>query len=374
MKNMQKVNKIVFIVRTMVPRVDKRIKEFIAQGYAVEVYGFEFENVRIDNATNSAYFYHVLATIPNFPNQLSYKERAILFNKKIKEVIQRYDKKKTLFYFFTINTSFVTLTVPNLIFINEESDMLFDRSKNPLVRKLIIWANKLIVKKSYKTVMTSQGFADFYYGDKIPNNIVIIPNKVSAACLQLPAVAKESFDVNHIKFAFTGNARYQSIFNMCKVVAEHYPQHEFHFYGTLNYFTEEQKQAVNGFKNVTVHGPFKNPDDMPEIYSKIDFVISTYDSVSVNVQYAESNKIYESMFFETPIIVSTNTVLEKIVNRHNMGYAVNALDDADVMRMIDSITEEKYAEFRASLKKIDKRESVNDNSAFFKELKEIIEQ
>ena len=93
MKNMQKVNKIVFIVRTMVPRVDKRIKEFIAQGYAVEVYGFEFENVRIDNSTNSAYFYHVLATIPNFPNQLSYKERAILFNKKIKEVIQRYDKK-----------------------------------------------------------------------------------------------------------------------------------------------------------------------------------------------------------------------------------------------------------------------------------------
>lgn len=371
---MSQVKKIVFIVRTMVPRVDKRIKEFIDNGYDVDVYGFEFENVRIDNSKNTAYFYNVLATIPNFPNQLSLKERAILFYRKIKEVINRYNKKETLFYFFTINTSFVSLLIPNLIFINEESDMMFDRSKNPIVRKIIIWANKRIIKKSYKTVMTSQGFADFYYGDKIPKNIVIIPNKVSAACLNLPAVAKEPFDVSHIKFAFTGNARYSSIFNMCKIVAEHYPQHEFHFYGTLNYFTEEQKQAVAGFKNVKVHGPFKNPDDLPEIYSKIDFVISTYDSAGVNVQYAESNKIYESMFYETPIIVSTNTVLEKIVNRHHMGYAVNALDDSEVMMMIDSITEAKYAEFRTSLKMIDKRESVNDNSKFFEELKEITKQ
>ena len=370
---MRKMKKVVVIVRTMVPRVDKRIKEFIANGFDVEVYGFEFENVRVDNTKNTAYYYNVLATIPNFPNQLSYKQRAVLFNKKIREVINRYDKKETLFYFFTINTSFIALLIPNLIFINEESDMLFDRAGNPLVRKLIIRANKRIIKKSYKTVFTSQGFADFYYGENVPDNIVIIPNKVNADCLKLPAVEKKPFDAGHIQFAFTGNARYKSIFNMCKVIAEHYPQHEFHFYGTLNYFTEEQKQIVSGFKNVTVHGPFKNPDDLPGIYAKIDFVISTYDSEGVNVRYAESNKIYESMFFETPIIVSTDTVLEKIVRRHDMGYAVNALDDAAVMKMIDSITKERYDGFRASLKQIDKSESVNDNAAFFKQLKEIFE-
>lgn len=366
---MAKINKVVFIVRTMVPRVDKRIKEFVDNGYDVDVYGFEFENVRIDNSKNTAYYYNVLATIPNFPNQLSYKERAILFYKKIKEVIKKYDEKKTLFYFFTINTSFITLFMHKILFINEESDMLFDRSKNPIVRKLIIGINKRIVKKSYKTVMTSQGFPDFYYGDRIPANIVIIPNKVNAACLKLPMVAKEAFDVNHIKFAFTGNARYQSIFNMCKVIGEKFPQHEFHFYGTLNYFTEEQKQIVSKFKNVTIHGPFRNPDDLPEIYSKIDFVISTYDSAGINVQYAESNKIYESMFFETPIIVSTNTILEKKVQNHNMGYAINALDEQEIANLIKSISKEKFESFRSSLKNIDKSESVNDNTRFFELLK-----
>lgn len=366
---MGKINKVIFIVRTMVPRVDKRIKEFIANGFEVEVYGFEFENVRIDNTKNTAYYYNVLATIPNFPNQLSYKQRAILFYKKIKGVINRYDKKKTLFYFFTINTSFITLLTPNLLFINEESDMLFDRSKKPLVRKLIIWVNKKIIKKSYKTVFTSQGFADYYYGNNVPSNIVVIPNKVNGDCLKLPLVEKSSFDINHIRFAFTGNARYQSIFNMCKVIAEHFPQHEFHFYGTLNYFTDEQKEAVKGYKNVIVHGPFNNPVDLPEIYSKIDFVVSTYDSESVNVRYAESNKIYESMFFETPIIVSTDTILEKKVKQYNTGYSVDALDDEAIIRLVNTITVEQYEQFRNSLKTIDKKESVNDNTEFLCKLK-----
>jgi len=367
---MGKIRKVVFVVRTMVPRVDKRIKEFIANGFDVDVYGFEFDNVKIDNTRNADYYYNVLATIPNYPHQLSYRERLMLFYRKLKEVINRYDKKETLFYFFTINTSFITLLIPKILFINEESDMLFERSKNPLIRKLVIWVNKRIIKRSFITVFTSQGFADFYYGEKVPSNIVIIPNKVNAACLSLPSVEKKPFNPNHIRFAFTGNARYKSIFNMCRVIAEKYPQHEFHFYGTLNYFTEEQKKAVSNYSNVVVHGPFCNPDDLPEIYSNIDFVISTYDSAGINVRYAESNKIYEAMFFETPIIVSTNTILEKKVKQYNIGFAVNAMDDQAVSQMIDSINDELYSVFRRNLKGIDKIESVNVNTAFFKELKE----
>lgn len=366
---MGKINKVVFIVRTMVPRVDKRIKEFIANGFDVEVYGFEFENVRVVNEDNAPYYYNVLATLPNFPRQLSYKERSILFYKKIREVVNKFDKSETLFYLFTINISFVSLLIPGIRYIHEESDMLFDHVRNPIAQKLFILANKRVIKKSYKTVFTSQGFADYYYGEKVPSNIVIIPNKVNGACLSLPAVEKSPFDINHIRFAFTGNARYQSIYNMCKVIAEHFPQHEFHFYGTLNYFTDEQKEAVKGYKNVIVHGPFNNPVDLPEIYSKIDFVVSTYDSESVNVRYAESNKIYESMFFETPIIVSTNTILEKKVKHYNTGYSVDALDDTAVIRLINSITAEQYEQFRNSLRAIDKKESVNDNTAFFQQLK-----
>ncbi len=362
---MKRINKVVFIVRTPVPRVDKRIREFINRGYDVDVYGFEFENVPVKNDGTSPYYYHVLATLPNYPNQLPYKKRFTLFGEKIKEVIKKYDKKTTLFYFFTLNTSIYTLFIRNLLFMNEESDMLFDRAKNTYVRAFIKGVNKCVIKKSYKTIFTSQGFADYYFGENVPSNIQVIPNKVNADCLKLPYIEKQVFDEKHIRFGFTGNARYNSIFNMSKIISEHFPQHEFHFYGTLNYFTDVQKKELEGFKNVFVHGSFKNPDDLPEIYSKIDCLICTYDVNGINPRYAESNKIYEAMFFETPIIVSRDTVLETIVKKYNMGFAVDALDDNAVVDVVKSFTEEKYNAIRASLKTIPKKESVNDNTTFF---------
>ena len=35
-----------------------------------------------------------------------------------------------------------------------------------------------------------------------------------------------------------------------------------------------------------------------------DMVVATYDVTIENVRYAEPNKIYEAIFFETPIILS----------------------------------------------------------------------
>jgi hypothetical protein len=57
-----------------------------------------------------------------------------------------------------------------------------------------------------------------------------------------------------------------------------------------------------------------------------------------------------------------------------MGFAINALDDKEVIRTINSITAESYEQFRTSLKAIDKKESVNDNAEFFRQLKKELGQ
>ena len=75
------------------------------------------------------------------------------------------------------------------------------------------------------------------------------------------------------------------------------------------------------------------------------------------------------MFFETPIIVSTDTILEKKVKQYNTGYSVDALDDEAIIRLVNTITVEQYEQFRNSLKTIDKKESVNDNTEFLCKLK-----
>ena len=98
--------------------------------------------------------------------------------------------------------------------------------------------------------------------------------------------------------------------------------------------------ALEERDNVHFHGHFKNPDDLPLVYSQIDVVVSTYDVENVNVQYAEPNKLYESIYYRTPIIVSKGTFLAKQVERFHSGYAVDVSEDQNIVSLVHQIENE----------------------------------
>ena len=351
---------VVFFTYNFPPRNDKRITQFVEKGYDVVVYTFA------DKPQPKNYS---LIKLGNYPDSVSYFKRLYYFTRDIKREIAKYDKDTTLFYFFTINTAIASLFYKDVHFVYEESDMLFDRMKLKVMRSLIKKINLKIIKKSFVTVFTSQGFADYYYGKNIPRNIVIIPNKVDERLLNLPKVEKEKADLNHLRFAFVGNVRYIQLYNMAKVVSEKFKNHEFHFYGTTYPNMINKMENIKGKDNVFFHGAFKNPDDLPEVYSKIDFVVATYDTTMLNPQYAEPNKIYEAIFFRTPIIVSNNSYLANKVNALKVGFDVDAMDEKMIIDKINSINEESYNLYKNALYSIPQTDAVSDASGLFEMLK-----
>ena len=145
----------------------------------------------------------------------------------------------------------------------------------------------------------------------------------------------------------------------------HFPQHEFHFWGQPEregYLDDE----VTSYKNVFIHGKFKNPDDLMSIYKQTDISIVCYDTTSGNVRIAEPNKIYESIFFETPIVVSSGTFLAERVNEYGAGYDIDASNDQSIINFVKSIKTEDLETKVNKMKTISWQEVV-DNS------KELIE-
>ena len=104
---------------------------------------------------------------------------------------------------------------------------------------------------------------------------------------------------------------------------------------------------------------------MPEIYNNIDVVIALYDVDSVNVLYAEPNKLYEAVYFKKPIIVSSGTYLAEKVNRLGIGFDIDATDSANIDTFISGLTEQKINKKVMNAEKIDRREAINDNPALF---------
>ena len=85
------------------------------------------------------------------------------------------------------------------------------------------------------------------------------------------------------------------------------------------------------------HGPFRNPVDLPSIYENIDISIACYDTTSENVKIAEPNKLYESIYFETPLVVSSETFLARQVEKYDIGFCIDASNDDSISNFITQI-------------------------------------
>lgn len=361
------ITKVVFLVFGMSPRIDRRIKEFVKNGYDVDVYGGRSESTKKYEGGDVYTFNAVYESGETY----SYKER-LHDLPKLRRIIKKYDKSTTLFYCFSLNTAVLTLSLPGLKYIYEESDMLFDRFKKSFLRNLVIKTNKRIIKKSVLTVFTSEGFADYYFGNNWPSNLCIVPNRVSPDILQFPYKSKELADCNHLRFGNAGNVRYKEVVDFSKVVVEKFPNHEFHFFGDMTALGQETIENLKAQPRVFVHGSYQYPSGLSEVYDSLDFIVCTYNANGINPQYAEPNKLYEAIYYETPIIVSSNTFLAKKVERLGIGFSVNADNLEEVFVKVKGITPELYKSYVDAIKSIPKEEALNINTEFFDRLKEVV--
>ena len=171
---------------------------------------------------------------------------------------------------------------------------------------------------------------------------------------------------DQINFGFVGSIRFDYIYNFALTIGKYFPNHKFYFFGGGTNIYRFKKLSLD-YENIYFNGPFKSPEDLSTIYKKIDMVVSCYDTYSLNVRLAEPNKLYESIFFCKPIIVSKNTYLSKRVFELSCGYSIDPsnlnsiklfvekLEMDDIMSKIDKISRLNEGNYLISHKELFKR-------------------
>lgn len=357
--------KIVFILKTIEQqRCIKRIQTFINQGYDVDVYGFH----RKQNVQQQYSFpIHSLGVIPE---GASFSQRNKMYLTARKIVRQFRDDRNVLFYLFGLD-----LALPLIFcggakhYIYEESDLIHTKFKSGAVIRLFEIIDKWIIKKSTVSVLTSEGFVRYHYGETpAPKNVCVLPNKLNQKCRDLLPGHRDA-DFNNLVVGFVGFFRYESVYNFLYVTAKEHPEIQVKLFGANSGWTESQLSKLLSLGNVTDEGPFKNPSELPSVYSKIDLVVSTYDIEDDNPRYAEPNKIYESIYFETPIIVSSQTFLADKVDRLGIGFHLNAKKDEEVIDFWKQLNRQMLEEKKLNCRKIEKDYCIDDESELFEKLK-----
>lgn len=362
--------KIVFITNILrQPRCIRRISDFIERGYEVRVYGFDRGG---DNRTLPSFDYECIGINSNDD---SYLKRMLKMKESISKVINK-EGKDCLYYIFSLDNAIAArLVCGGLKFVYEISDLMELLINNRILSNILVRINRKIVKHSILSVYTSEGFVDFLNPNGAQQEkTVVIPNKLNTFCREIPLPKERSTDINNIRFGFTGAIRTETLFNLIKAIGD-YGKHEVHLYGI---FSDERngrysiKSLVDQYDNVYYHGPFKNPDDFPAIYSNIDAVLCYYKS-SRNDYYLEPNKLYEAIYYDCPIIVADDTFVGRKVKQLNVGYTIKRDDESSLKDFVASINKKNFDEKISAIKAIDKEECIDNPQVLFDKLSLILQ-
>jgi len=316
------------------PRHHKRIYS-LRDRYFVKVYAFDRGLYR-KNALKIDALY-ILGEMAN----KSYFKRLQAYIKLIKSILNERNHTD-LFYFFTIDFALIGfLFLKRNRYIYEIGDFAY-LGFGTAFRNILTKLDAKIIKKSFLTILTSEGFkrylTKFVQASDISKNTLVIPNRLSDKILQFERNTAPFQEVSSLSFGFAGLLRYpDTILRFAKIIGDRYSNHQFHFFGD-GPMRNQVEELVKKYKNIFFHGPYKNPEEIGKIYRMIDICVACYDTNGLNQRLAEPNKLYEAIYFGTPIIVSKDTYLAEVVISKGIGYTVDAHYDEEIIALLDNLT------------------------------------
>ena len=95
--------------------------------------------------------------------------------------------------------------------------------------------------------------------------------------------------------------------------------------------------------NVTYGGPYRNPEDLAEVYGAVDIVWSADCNVpNANSKWLLTNGLYEAGYFGKPVIGLVDTAVGQFLKNHGTGWCLEAPFDESLVALIRSLTAEQY--------------------------------
>lgn len=124
-----------------------------------------------------------------------------------------------------------------------------------------------------------------------------------------------------IRISFIGNVRYFEQNVAILNVLGNDERFRLQYFGSGSEKLQEYCKE-KGITNTAFHGRFPQEDTL-SFYCQTDIINNAYGNDSLNLRTALSNKLYYSLLFHMPILVSENTFMEELTKEYGFGFAFN---------------------------------------------------
>ncbi|WP_144775918.1 glycosyltransferase family 4 protein [Marinobacter maritimus] len=349
------------------PRYSKRIDMLKAESVVAEVAAFERD-------------YHK-GRMPSCPvttlgrvRHGQYLKRVLVYIKSLIK-IRKLAKRNEVIYSFGPDLSVLayiaTLGLP-VKRVAEVADIRGLQTSDKLKGKLLRFFEKKLVQKLDLLVVTAPKFYSEYYQKwlGVDVNHVVIENKLEKEMLGNRSESREQPELNKsdiIKVGYFGLLRCNWTAETLYYLAKLYPdrfQVNIAGHWMLDSNLELQLRELG---NVKYLGEYKSPDDLYDLYSSVDIIWVCYEPLSdknYNLYWAKTNRFYESLFFNKPIIARSGSCDGDFVKEKNTGFCVSDISTEDAVSSLkDVINYRRVNQWRGAVSSLPASEFIYNDEA-----------
>lgn len=129
-----------------------------------------------------------------------------------------------------------------------------------------------------------------------------------------------------IVFTYVGGLGRSRFIESALDVIKDYPQIILNIAG-MGTLTDHVIDMSNRFSNINYFGMIEYTQAL-KLYSETDFMFALYDPKIPNHKFSAPNKVYEAMMLGKPIVIASNTGIDRIVTENKMGYVIDYSKEA----------------------------------------------
>jgi succinoglycan biosynthesis protein ExoL len=107
---------------------------------------------------------------------------------------------------------------------------------------------------------------------------------------------------------------------------------------------------VAAMDNVVYGGPFRNPEDLAEMYEAVDIVWSVdLNAPAANSKWLLTNGIYEAGYFGKPVVGLAGTAVGQLLQHYGSGWCLSEPIEEQFISLVRDLTVEQYEVMRRTI-------------------------
>jgi succinoglycan biosynthesis protein ExoL len=251
--------------------------------------------------------------------------------------------------------SFFIVKKPGIVC--EVSDIQPALTGNNMYSRVLRFIERFLMHNINLLVVTSYAFISEYY-IKIQGLTAIpfqvIENKVDSNHILLGKNKGEEFSIDgKLRIGYFGLLRSHQSWEILKLVAKRgCGRIKIFMRGSLSNKVIEEE--VNNIPNIEYGGPYISPDELTDIYSRVDMVWdSYYEGPDIgNWCWQRTNRFYEACFFGKPLFCHNETEDGRIVTTLELGLSSDMTRQEDYVDLILGIEASQIEIWKKNIAKL----------------------